>query len=323
MKEFLRELNSYTENIWRDSGAWPDLISGMRQAVKIESASTTSEHVFPRWTLLPRLCCDSIGETPDGIIELTTAWLLLYAAADLMDSVQDHDDEESWWTEIGVGGALGIASGLYFSSSLALTRLEEKIRSANRGSIIAEIYRGFMYMCSGQLRDILVESPSLDEYWQIAAAKSGTFFRLGCQAAAMLSSADQYYHQVYSKIGTEIGLMIQIRDDLDDFRQLKEIDQNHHGLGIRGSLPVVYTIDVLPAEESTQLIAYLSEALIDKAASAEMINIIDKSGAGIYILAELKRHGLAALTALEEVHPREPAGSELRGIINQLMGAMD
>jgi len=35
-KEFFSELNSFTEGIWQDSGAWPDLISGMRQAMKIE-----------------------------------------------------------------------------------------------------------------------------------------------------------------------------------------------------------------------------------------------------------------------------------------------
>jgi len=82
-------------------------------------------------------------------------------------------------------------------------------------------------------------------------------------------------------------------------------------------------MDVLPAAESTQLAALSIEAQVDKGASTELINIIDKSGAGVYILAELQRHGMKALAVLEEVIPREPAGSELRGIINQLMGAID
>ncbi len=295
----------------------------MRQAINIDGSNSAFGQGYSRWAVLPRLCCDSIGETPNGIIELTTAWLLLYAAADLMDAVQDQDKEDSWWVGIGVGGALGIASGLYFSSSLALTRLDEKTRLAKNASINSEFYRGFIKMCSGQLRDILIENPSLDEYWQIAGAKSGAFFGSGCRAAAMLASADQSIHQAYSRLGTEIGLMIQIRDDLDDFKQLKDINQNNRGHEIRGSLPLVYAMDVLPAAESTQLAALSIEAQVDKGASTELINIIDKSGAGVYILAELQRHGMKALAVLEEVIPREPAGSELRGIINQLMGAID
>jgi len=295
----------------------------MRRAVTIEAPNGVSGQGFPRWTLIPCLCSESIGDSPDGIIELTAAWLLLYAAADLMDGVQDQEIEDSWWGEIGVGGALGVASGLYFSSSLALSQVNEKTRLANNASVCAEFYRGFMQMCSGQLRDILIDNFSLDEYWQIAAAKSGAFFGSGCRAAAMLASADQSIHQAYYRFGTEIGLMIQIRDDLDDFKQLKDFDQNNRGHEIRGSLPLVYAMDVLPVAESAQLAALSMEVLIDIAVSAELINIIDKSGAGVYILAELKRHGMKALAALKEVNPREPAGSELREIINQLMGAID
>jgi competence protein ComQ len=322
-QDFLCELNSFYEGLWQDSGAWPDLVSGMRQAVTIEAASEASERSYPRWTLLPRLCCDSIGDTPDGIIELTAAWVLLYAAADLMDAVQDQDITESWWTEFGIGGALGVASGLYFSSSLALTRLEAKMRWAKRQSIIAEIYRGFMLMCSGQLRDIMIESPSLDEYWQIATAKSGAFFGVGCQAAARLASCDQSIQRAFYCLGTEIGLMVQIRDDLEDFKQLKDIDKNAHGYKIQGSLPLVYALEVLPAADSERLNALTREFSIDKAALVELIRTIDNSGAGVYILAELKRHGINALAALENIYLQEPAGNDLKDMIGQLMGAID
>ena len=295
----------------------------MRQAMKIEGKNSAYGQVYSRWALLPRLCCESIAEVPEGIIDLTAAWLLLYAAADLMDAVQDQDDEESWWGEIGVGGALGVASGLYFSSSLTLTRLDEKTRLADNALITADFYRGFMQMCSGQLCDILSENLSLEEYWQIAAAKSGAFFGLGCQAAAMLASADRTIQQTYYSFGTEIGLMIQIRDDLEDFKQLKEIEQPNNGFEILGSLPLVYVKDVLPAAESERLVAISKKASVDQAAMTELMDTIDSSGGGVYILAELKRHGLKALAVLENVNPQEPAGSELRGIINQLMGAIE
>jgi len=295
----------------------------MRQAMKIEGKDSAYGQVFSRWALLPRLVCESIGEVPEGFIDLTAAWLLLYAAADLMDSVQDQEIEESWWGEIGVGGALGVASGLYFSSSLTLTRLDEKTRLADNALITADFYRGFMQMCSGQLRDILTENPSLEEYWQIAAAKSGAFFGVGCRAAAMLASADQTIQQAYYIFGTEIGLLIQIRDDLEDFKQLKGIERPNNGFEIWGSLPLVYVMDVLPAAVSERLVAISKEASVDQAALKELMDTIDSSGAGVYILAELKRHGLKALAVLEDVNPREPAGSELRGIINQLMGAIE
>jgi hypothetical protein len=42
------------------------------------------------------------------------AWLLFYAAAHLMDSLEDRDDPDPWWQALGPSAAINIATGLYF-----------------------------------------------------------------------------------------------------------------------------------------------------------------------------------------------------------------
>ncbi|HSF81459.1 MAG TPA: hypothetical protein VLA49_09505, partial [Anaerolineales bacterium] len=67
---------------------------------------------------LPALCCQAAGGKPAWADAVTAAWLCFYQAAHLMDSLQDQDEPEPWWTEAGPGVALNVASGLYFSAAL-------------------------------------------------------------------------------------------------------------------------------------------------------------------------------------------------------------
>ena len=126
--------------------------------------------------------------------------------------------------------------------------------------------------------------------------------------------------KIYSDLGLILFPISQKATDEYNYNIINKVDLIDYniksGLTNRGYVLSEYPILNTPVLPNNLMLTISSKDI-------QLIDIIDKSGAGIYIIAELKRHGLAALTTLDEVHPLEPAGSELRGVINQLMGAVN
>jgi len=142
-----------------------------------KSASTGEES--SRWALLPGLCCQAAGGDPQWADDVAAAWLLYYVAADLMDTVEDRDEPDLWWAEMGPGFALNVASGLFFSASQALNHLHIQQETHVAASAITENFnRSFLKMCGGQHTDLVQPEPTLTQYWETVAGKSGTFFTL-------------------------------------------------------------------------------------------------------------------------------------------------
>ncbi len=163
----------------------------MRLALTGKQGSNEKDSKVSRWASLPGLCCQAAGGEAEWADDVTLAWLLFYAAADLMDSVQDQDEPDEWWQEKGPGAALAAASGLYFSGSFALDQLNRKEETAQAApGVITDFYHTFLTMTSGQYQDLTAEAATLEDYWRQAASKSGAFFQLACLAGARLASSD-------------------------------------------------------------------------------------------------------------------------------------
>ncbi len=172
-------------------------------------------------------------------------------------------------------------------------------------------------MCGGQHADLTHPEPTLEEYWQQAAAKSGAFFALACRCGARLASADPAMLRAYDQLGQHLGLLVQIKDDLDDVRP-----GGKGGYGQRAqlghSLPYLYALQVLPAKEQARLRRYMGEARRSARAARQALELIDRAGAATYMRLELERHSRMARQALESAHPLPPAVGMLEEYIQTL-----
>lgn len=289
----------------------------MREALVPEKRnSEAAGDRISRWACLLRWCCQAAGGCPDSADDLTVAWLLFYAAAGLMDSVQDDDEPDAWWADLGQGAALSAATGLFFSASLALNRLHAREETSRVAAVIVEdFYNSLLVMASGQQKDVTNQQPSLEEYWQQAEAKSGAFFALGCRASAQIATTDPSRLEHFSQFGNHLGLLIQIKDDLEEFQSQNQIRNAKWLADISRSLAVVYTLDVCQLSDKERIRQCLFATTDDPVAVEEVIDIIDRSGAGVYILAELDRHRRLAKTALEQAKPQSPAAENLFNIL--------
>lgn len=277
-----------------------------------------SEKDHFRWAALPALCCQAAGGEPEKTEPISAAWLSFYMAAGIMDSIEDGDTPDDWWREAGSGLALSVATGLYFSGNLALNNLEETLGSAYAArQIRQEMLRKFLEMGAGQHLDIITPCPGMEQYWQIAHAKSGAFFSMACWAGARVATRKPKILQGYQQFGVNVGLLIQVLDDLHDYLLLNQSKSPSPVLDLKRSLPAVYIREVAPDSVRNQfeslIIAENKPEVTD-----QIVEIIENYGGARYIYSELDRLYQSAVGSLEQAEASQPAREQLMDLLNEL-----
>jgi len=212
---------------------------------------------------------------------VAAAWVLLYTAAHLFDSVQDGDPAEPWWQALGQGPAINVATGLLTSAWLVLAQLEIQRKVVQQ--LIQDFQQTVLRMASGQHLDLTDPRPSLRSAWAIAEAKSGAFFGLACRSGARLADAPQPITEHYGEFGFNLGLIVQIGDDLEDIQAGRSAPP----------LPVAY--------------------------SMEMALGADDSGAQLYLATKLAQFRARALNSLDATGGAQPAKDQLAHLICSLV----
>jgi competence protein ComQ len=271
------------------------------------------------WAALPGLCCQAAGGEAQWTDAVAAAWLLFYAAAHLMDSVEDQDEPDPWWAMQGPGLALNAATGLYFSACLALEELDDlPISRQTQRAAAVQVLQPFLLMSSGQFADFNTPEPTLEEYWRIASAKSGAFFSLACQAGARLATDRPEVLEGFQQFGLNMGLLIQILDDLGDYRDLTEQKGAVDARSLLRSLPAAYLREVCTGEIIERFNRLVWKAGHNPEAAAEIVQMIEGNGGVLYLLAELDKRRSLALTGLKRAAKPSPAREALAALLDKL-----
>ena len=155
-------------------------------------------------------------------------------------------------------------------------------------SIYLEEMRNLHY---GQALDItwhkglLKKEPSVDEYLQMTAFKTGTLARMAARMAVALSGKDEEIEAKFGRFAESIGIAFQIQDDLLDITTSeKERDAfgKSYGNDIsegKRSLAVIYSLLSVNKEKRDRLIKILNSHTKEKKIIEEGISIIKESGA--------------------------------------------
>ena len=238
------------------------------------------------------LCCQAAGGDPRLSEPAAAAWVLLYAAAHLLDSTQDGDPPEAWWEPLGPGPASNVATGLIATSALLLTSGPEPRRPSDL--LAQDFFQTVLQMSSAQHLDLTVCSPSLEDSWRMAAAKSGAFFGLACRAGARAAGIDEALVSHYSTYGVSLGLLVQIGDDLGDLAAVERGKPGHGQL----ALPVAYFQSVGSPAAQEALLRGLQGSQGGPSADPVVIDLLGEAGTGLYLRAKVhqfRQRGAAAL----------------------------
>ena len=315
----VRRITQKVESIWARSDLDPDFEKALHQALPVFNFPSDAYQNFTRWMMLPNLCCQAAGGQSHWGDETTAAWLLYYVGAHIMDSIEDQDPPDEWWEIQGPGTALNVASAFFFSASAALQDLYKQEQTQDvANEIITDFNFGFLKMCEGQQNDLIQTRPTLQQYWTTAGAKSGTFFSIASRSGARLATRDVSRIENFRKFGYHLGILIQILDDLEDLnpQNFRYLFSNRAQL--YRTLPFVYALEVSSLEEREMLEFYFESEIIDEHFSSKITELLDKCGAGIYILAEIQKYQKRAIESLLEANPISPARELLTAKLEEL-----
>jgi geranylgeranyl diphosphate synthase type I len=249
------------------------------------------------------------------------------------DDIEDGDRERrhrpTLWALHGIPQAVNTGDAMFALSRIALYRLSELGFSDAKVLRLMRLYdETCLRLCEGQYIDIWTsehgESMSVDLYFDMIGRKTAALIAASIEAGALLATEDEAVVGRYRAFGWALGLAFQINDDLlgiwgaEQSTGKAPSDVVHR----KKTLPVIYALEHgAPADRDRLAELYaLSEPARDDV--AEIIAILERSGARDYTRDQARRHRDGALAELDAAGVVKPAARDrLEQIIVSVISA--
>lgn len=236
------------------------------------------------YSKLPELCCRAAGGDPTLAEGVTSAWNSLYFAPYLLDGVADGDAPAC-----DSGERVTLAAACISSANLLLmTGSQPDISTSVFQAIQKDFQRTVLIACNGQVNDLTLSTPTLEQCWQVTREKTGEFYALACRSGARVATEDQKCILSFSDFGLHLGMLVQIGDDMNGL--WSENDHPSDLFNGKWTLPVAYAMEVSPESKQRQLQQYLRAMKVEPLAEEKALEIIIESGAMLYLVAKANWH---------------------------------
>jgi geranylgeranyl pyrophosphate synthase len=244
---------------------------------------------------------------------------LYMSAGFFFDSLEDNDPITYFRSKFRMDELLNGATGTlilaYFFLNLFLREQNFNNQSLE---IIQMSQRTLIRSCSGQARELRKNRLSLDQWWEIASAKTGEPYSLICFAGARFATNSKKKVTGLGKFGFHLGLIIQILDDSTDFLPNFDTKSEHpQSINIK-SLPISYALEVLPPDQKNKLQNLIPRIDESSGVFDQILEILVGSGVSAYLEAALYKHYTLAKNAITSDIFRSPAQIELLTILDRL-----
>jgi len=202
-----------------------------------------------KWAHLTLLSCECVSGVYEPALPGAIAMEFFALAADILDDIQDQDNDELPWRRIPEANAINLATCLLMLSYEAVSTIPH---SGLFRAVSQLLNRAGICASDGQYQEFLYdrrEKVSLEQYFEVVKKKSGSLTACACEIGAILGGASEELVFQLGQLGTNLGIMSQIRNDLNDFLRFEEKSDfvNH-----KKTLPYVYLLSVLKGETADQ-----------------------------------------------------------------------
>ncbi len=256
------------------------------------------------------------------------------------DDIEDADRERrhrpTLWALWGVPLAINAGDALFALSRLALYRLLEHGFTEGRVLGMMRIYdETCLALCEGQYLDISFERQddvTVEAYLEMIGKKTAALVGASVQGGAILATDDDDVIEAYRQFGYDLGMAFQMADDVKgsfwsaadsgkpqagDVRRRKKTlplvwALEHASEADRARLRALYARRDEPAGESG------ADTPLDDDAVAEVLAILERSGAREHALSEARRYRDLALAQVATL----PCPPERRGGLERLVSSV-
>jgi geranylgeranyl pyrophosphate synthase len=300
------------EEIWSQSQINPGYATALREFSRSADETNLSEK---KLSALPSLFCEAYGGSAQQAAPIVTIWNILRHAARLLDDVEDGHFNPSDRVAIN----LNLSSGLIFTAAHLLSELESHGVPVEPAQEIRRLfYLTLLQVCGGQHQDLTIAASTLEESWQIAGDKTAASLGLICWAGGRIVCSDKRELELCRLFGYNLGLLDQIRDDLTDLSAEEDLYKP-----ARHSLPLAYTLAVLPPPEQETLLALLDitgQERANQGSANENLarQLIMKSGAAVYLTVQAALYREQTEEALRQMAVSLETKQQLQQLIDQL-----
>jgi len=229
----------------------------------------------------------------------------------------------------GVDLAINAGNALYFFPLLIFKDYQDNKKVADNTLIRCyQLYtQELLNLHLGQGLDIYwhqgKKNPSINEYLQMCAYKTGVLARLSARLGALLAGAPDQFIDHIGIFAEAIGVAFQIQDDLlnisgEEFAKQKELmgEDIHEG---KRSLMVIHCLQNAPKEKADRLIEILNSKTSDPVIIKEAIDIMRASNSLEYSKQTAKDIVASAWKDIDPLLPQSDAKEKLRIFANFLI----
>ena len=249
------------------------------------------------------------------------------------DDIEDGDVERrhraTLWALHGIPQAINTGDLIFSLSRVALHRLSDLGFSDARVLRLMRLYdETCVLLCEGQYIDIATsaqdEPMTVELYFDMIGRKTAALIAASIEAGALLATDDDEVIARYRRFGWSLGLAFQLNDDLlgiwGEEQKTGKVptDVARH----KKTLPVMYAFEHATPVDRERLVALRATSEPSNAEIAEVVAILERSGARAFTRSEARRHRDEALAELDGLAVVQPAARErLAGIITSVISA--
>ena len=271
------------------------------------------------------LCCEAAGAPPDRALPAAVALELVHNFTLIHDDIEDGSETRhgrtTLWRSVGLAQAINAGDGMFVLAQRTLLRLAEAgVPPARVLEAAAVLDDACVALCDGQQRDIAFErEPSVTaaEYEAMIAGKTAALLSASAAIGAITADAHDRTVAALASCGRLLGMAFQVQDDAlgawgdsattgkpvaDDIRSRKK------------AFPVVHAFEHLPPDERARLALISAQPHLTDADVAEVLRLLDASGAREATAASARAWAEAAVAALARVSMPEPCREDLQAL---------
>ena len=203
-----------------------DVISFIRESSTLQNWPESRQLLVnilstdPSWIhALPVLACKAIEEKPSDAVPAAAAWITLVHASNVLDIIQDGDAQH-----------LSQFQSAQLASTVAIAWIFSAFNMIDNPSYDSEIQNKITRTFSsagidssiGQYRGSVINSNKsnaierLEDYWNVVIMKSGSIFKAGIAAGAIVGGGSEEVIEALGDYGSALGVIRQVMDDCRD-----------------------------------------------------------------------------------------------------------
>jgi geranylgeranyl diphosphate synthase type I len=249
------------------------------------------------------------------------------------DDIEDGDRERrhrpTLWALHGIPQAVNTGDAMFSLSRIALHRLTDLGFPDATVLRLMRLYdETCLRLCEGQYIDIWTsehdDPMSVELYFDMIGRKTAALIAASIEAGALLATDDESVIARYRGFGWALGIAFQLNDDLLGIWGAEQAtgkapsDVAHK----KKTLPVIYAFEHAGPEDRTRLLALYELDSPTDAEVAEIVAILERTGAHQYTRDEARRYRDEALAELDAAGVVRPAARErLEQIIVSVIAA--